>query len=84
MVKFEDFSALCLEHITQENEKNHLFPKIGVDDDLFTLSIIDSFGFIDLLLLVEEITGVFIDITEHDVSEFSTIRKLFLLSTSEK
>jgi acyl carrier protein len=51
-------------------------PHITEDTDLMASGLLDSFGFIDLLLFVESQTGLKVDLTDVDPSEFTVVKGL--------
>ena len=84
MLSFQDFSSLCVKHIKEQNVTNIAVENISPDEDLFSLGIIDSHSFMSLLLFIEEKTGVFIDITEHSLEDFSSIEKMFEITKNSQ
>jgi acyl carrier protein len=52
----------------------------GPDDDLFETGLLDSQGFLQLVLHLEDRTGLQINITLAEPEDFSTIRGLFQLA----
>jgi acyl carrier protein len=49
---------------------------ITEDTDLITTGLLDSFGFVDLFLFLEAQSGCQIDLTDVEVSDFSTVKGL--------
>jgi acyl carrier protein len=62
----------------RENTQSDGFsdPEITEDTDLMASGLLDSFGFIDLLLFVESQSGIKVDLTDVDPSEFTVIKGL--------
>jgi acyl carrier protein len=46
---------------------------IGEDDNLFDLGLVDSFTIIQMIVYLEDLSGVSIDLSEHDLESFYTI-----------
>lgn len=51
-------------------------PEITETTDLMSAGLVDSHGFVDLLLFLEEETGKKVDLTEVDPSEFTVVKSL--------
>jgi acyl carrier protein len=51
-------------------------PEINENTDLMAAGLLDSFGFVDLLLFLEGQTGTKVDLTEVDPSEFTVVKSL--------
>ena len=51
-------------------------PAINENTDLMAAGLLDSFGFVDLLLHLEGQTGIKVDLTEVDPSEFTVVKSL--------
>jgi acyl carrier protein len=51
-------------------------PEINENTDLMAAGLLDSFGFVDLLLYLESQTGAKVDLTEVDPSEFTVVKSL--------
>lgn len=47
---------------------------IGEDDNLFDLGLINSFTIIQMIVYLENLTGISIDLSAHDLESFYTIR----------
>ncbi len=50
--------------------------EISADTDLIAGGLLDSFGFIDLILFIESQSGCKIDLTDVDPSEFCVVKGL--------
>jgi acyl carrier protein len=50
--------------------------KIELDSDLLTAGILDSIGFVELLMFIETEYGYKIDLIDADPAQFSTIKGL--------
>jgi len=76
--------------MSQQELAHHLFARVreiaktrgvvvgelGPGTDLLTAGILDSMGFVDLLMFLETEYGYRIDLTEADPGQFSTIQGL--------
>ncbi len=51
-------------------------PQITEDTDLMASGLLDSFGFVDLLLFIESQSGIKVDLTDVDPSEFALVKGL--------
>ena len=51
-------------------------PKITENTDLMAGGLLDSFGFVDLVLFIEQQTGIKIDLADADPSEFAVVKGL--------
>jgi acyl carrier protein len=51
-------------------------PEITESTDLMAEGLLDSFGFVDLLLFLEGQTGTRVDLTDVDPSEFTVVKSL--------
>jgi acyl carrier protein len=60
-------------------------PEITENTDLMAAGLLDSFGFVDLLLFLEGQTGAKVDLTEVDPSEFTVVKSLcnIVMASSE-
>lgn len=58
-------------------------PDFSEDTDLIAAGILDSRGFIEMMLEVEQQTGNRIDLNDIDPSEFTTIKGLCRCATSQ-
>lgn len=61
---------------------NHV--EISADTELLESGILDSFGFLDLILHVESKTGLQIDLADADPSEFAIVRGLSNLALKDQ
>lgn len=50
--------------------------KISPDTDLIASGLLDSFGFIDLIVFIESQSGCRIDLTDVDPNEFCVVKGL--------
>lgn len=79
MLREEELSGQIKEWITRtRNEQNLSAVKVDVkeDMDLIASGVLDSIGFIELLVYVESITGQKIDLSDLDPDEFTSIKGL--------
>ena len=56
--------------------------EVSPETDLLTAGILDSMGFVDLLMFLETEYGYRIDLTEADPARFSTVQGLCELALS--
>jgi acyl carrier protein len=50
--------------------------EITLDTDLIGAGLLDSFGFVDLLVYIESLGGCKVDLTEADPVEFTVVKGL--------
>jgi acyl carrier protein len=53
---------------------------IGDDDNLFDLGLVNSFTIIQMIVFLEELTGVSIDLSVHELESFYTLRGIYSLA----
>lgn len=53
---------------------------IGEDDNLFDLGLVNSFTIIQMIVFLEELTGVSVDLSEHELETFYTLRGTYSLA----
>ena len=58
------------------NKRRSTHEEISADTELLGTGILDSFGFIDLIVHIESKTGLHIDLADADPAEFSFVRGL--------
>lgn len=75
MVREGELSEMVKDWVTR-NGQSPTSEQVSKDTDLIASGILDSMGFIELLLFVESIIGRKIDLGELDPTEFTTIRGL--------
>lgn len=71
----ERLQQLVIEWI-QNNKRTSNHPEISADTELLGTGILDSFGFLDLVVHIESTTGLQIDLADADPSEFAVVRGL--------
>ena len=79
MLREEELSGQIKEWITRtRNGQSLTAVKVDVkeDMDLIASGVLDSIGFIELLVYVESITGQKIDLSDLDPDEFTSIKGL--------
>ncbi|MBW3696754.1 phosphopantetheine attachment site [Vibrio sp. T187] len=59
-----------------KNETKEKGITINLDTNLFEEGLIDSLGFVRLVLFVEELRGSAIDANDMDISNFETIKSI--------
>ena len=63
--------------VSQKNGVNgYRGTQITAETDLMESELLDSFGFVELMMFIEGQTGRKIDLTDVDPSEFSVVRGL--------
>jgi acyl carrier protein len=73
----KQLTELIIQWVRDNTQSNHFSePEITGDTDLMATGLLDSFGFIDLLLYVEGQTGIKVDLTDVDPSEFTVVNGL--------
>jgi acyl carrier protein len=75
MVREQELSELIKDWVTRNGQSPNSVHVNG-DMDLIANGILDSMGFIELLMFVESIIGRKIDLSELDPTEFTTIQGL--------
>ncbi|MCB7135711.1 acyl carrier protein [Cellulosimicrobium marinum] len=58
--------------------------RIDEDDNLFDLGLVTSFTMIRMIVFVEQITGTPIDLGEHELEVFYTLRGLYRIAVEER
>ena len=73
----EDLIRRAKEWIRQQNEHACLATvEVTEDIDLLSSGVLDSMGFIELMLFLETVIGEKIDLSDVDPDDFTTIRGL--------
>jgi acyl carrier protein len=76
-IQEDELSRQIREWIKQSHNHNGAMPGAVMDDtDLIGSGILDSLGFIDLMVYLETVTEEKIDLNDVDPAEFTTIRGL--------
>ncbi|MDX3457443.1 hypothetical protein PV396_36735 [Streptomyces sp. ME02-8801-2C] len=57
---------------------------LGHDDNLFDLGLVTSFSVIRMIVFIETLTGCSLDLAEHDIESFYTMRGLWELVRTEE
>jgi acyl carrier protein len=71
----EQLQQLVIEWIeTNKRTSNHV--GISAETELLGTGILDSFGFLDLIMHIESKTGLQIDLADADPGEFAFVRGL--------
>lgn len=71
----DQLQQLVVEWIkTNKRTSNHV--EISGDTELLATGILDSFGFLDLIMHIESKAGLQIDLAEADPAEFAVVRGL--------
>lgn len=76
-ISYDDFLSFCKSQVVAISSKPLTLDDFDADTDLLATGLIDSHSFIDLLLAIEDETGIFVDISDLDVDEFSTIAAIY-------
>ena len=69
---------LVIGWVKQNQQANASSRDVEIDGntDLLLSGLIDSFGFVDLVLYIESLDGCRVDLTDADPSEFTVIKGL--------
>ena len=59
-------------------------PEITEDTDLMAAGLLDSLGFVDLVLFIEQQTGIKVDLADADPSEFTVVKGLCKIVLSSR
>jgi acyl carrier protein len=71
----EQLQQLVIDWI-RTNNRTSTPGEISPDTELLGTGILDSFGFLDLIVHIENKTGLHIDLADADPAEFSLVRGL--------
>ncbi len=71
----EQLQRLVIDWI-KANKRTSNHAEIGAETELLGTGILDSFGFLDLIVHIESKTGLQIDLADADPSEFAMVRGL--------
>lgn len=75
MMSHEQLQQLVIDWIkVNKRTSNHV--EIVVDTELLGTGILDSFGFLDLIMHIESKTGLQVDLADADTNEFAIVRGL--------
>ena len=74
---YENFVFFCKEFIAGVSTKTDVPDDLDAHADLLAAGTLDSHSFIDLLLAIEDKTGVFVDVSELDVDQVSSIHAIY-------
>jgi acyl carrier protein len=77
------FTDLVMAWVLENKRSGNEDVKITVDTDLLGSGILDSFGFVDLIVYIESLNGCRIDLADADPSEFTVIRGLCRLALKD-
>jgi acyl carrier protein len=67
---------LVIEWVRANQRSGNKSAEITADTDLIGGGLLDSFGFVDLLVYVESVEGCKINLAEADPAEFTTVKGL--------
>jgi acyl carrier protein len=71
----EQLQQLVIDWIkANKRTSNHV--EIAIDTELLGTGILDSFGFLDLIMHIESKTGLQVDLADADPGEFAVVRGL--------
>jgi acyl carrier protein len=80
-----DLVNLIIKWIKQDRQTTGFsVPHITPDTDLIESGLLDSSGFIELILFLESHTNSQIDLTQIDPSEFTVIRNLSRIASANR
>ena len=71
-----DLVELVVKWVRENAATNGSGPEVTADTDLMESELLDSFGFVELMMFLESQTGHKIDLTDVDPSEFSVVKGL--------
>jgi acyl carrier protein len=72
-----DVSELIIQWVRDNRQPGDFAdPELTADTDLMAAGLVDSHGFVELLLFLEGQTGRKVDLTEVDPSEFTVVKSL--------
>jgi acyl carrier protein len=71
----EQLQQLVIDWI-KANKRTSNRVEIAFDTELLGTGILDSFGFLDLIMYIESKTGLQVDLADADPSEFVVVRGL--------
>ena len=73
----DDLVDLAVRWVKQNMQTNgHRHVELTGDTDLMETGLLDSVGFVELIVFIESQTGCNIDLTDADPSEFTTVNGL--------
>jgi acyl carrier protein len=68
---------LVVEWVKKNREENGLAPlEVTADTDLIANGLLDSFGFVDLIMYVEAQDGCKVDLADADPADFAIVKGL--------
>ena len=74
----QEFAGHVKAWITQTQDLTYaMVPEITEETDLIATGVLDSMGFIELMLFIESLTEEKIDLSDADPAEFTTMRGLY-------
>ncbi|GLW55052.1 hypothetical protein [Kitasatospora phosalacinea] len=80
----DDFYRQLTDFLREMNADPDAVPdSLDADDNLFDLGLMSSFSTIRVLVFLEQLTGRAVDIADHDIEEFYTMRGLYGLFAAE-
>ena len=72
-----DLVNLVIKWVKEDQQTNgSTSPEVTPDTDLMESGLLDSSGFVDLILFIESQTGSQIDLNDVDPGEFSVVKHL--------
>ncbi|PYU24199.1 MAG: hypothetical protein DMG32_14485 [Acidobacteria bacterium] len=78
----EQLQQLVIEWI-KANKRTSNHAEIAAETELLGTGILDSFGFLDLIMHIESKTGLQINLADADPSQFAVVRGLCNLALSQ-
>lgn len=78
----DEFTAQVADYLRKVNAEadDTEFPvEVGLDDNLFDLGLVTSFSVIRMIVFIEDLAGCTIELGEHELEVFYTLRGLYSL-----
>jgi len=73
----DELADLIINWVRQNRQTNGSAPlEISRDTDLLRSGLLDSFGFVELIVFIESLNGFKVELTDVDPEEFSVVRGL--------
>jgi acyl carrier protein len=79
--EFYDRVGEFIGQLSAETTGEALTTAVKEDDNLFDLGLVNSFTIIRMIVFVEELTGAQIDLADHDLETFYTLRGLYTVAS---
>ncbi|MER5276915.1 hypothetical protein ABT025_14285 [Streptomyces sp. NPDC002809] len=80
---YDELRGSLLSMQPDQEDKRVVLEGLGHDDNLFDLGLVTSFSVIRMIVFIETLTGCSLDLAEHDIENFYTMRGLWDLVQAE-